>query len=163
MIQVAPDVSRQRMNKIAQASPRTSPAPLSDAVPAAVTWPPYTGNTDWMALANPLKLVMAVDGSTIRMPMTGRAYSSTLATPERVMANGTSRCGLVISSPALFGSSKPANAPAVGSHLPALNDMMAATIEDQTNSRATMYHTAVDRLLPLLKKTSTAPMQEIVS
>jgi hypothetical protein len=40
MIHVAPDVSRHTMNKMAEASPRTRPAPLSVAVPAAVTWPP---------------------------------------------------------------------------------------------------------------------------
>ena len=60
-----------------------------------------------MALTNPLKLVMALLGSTIRMPMTGSAYNSTLPTVERRMANGTSRCGFVISSPAALGSSKP--------------------------------------------------------
>ena len=60
MIQVAPDVSRHRMNKMAQASPRTRPAPLRVAAPLAVTWPPYTVKTVWMALTNPLKLVMAL-------------------------------------------------------------------------------------------------------
>jgi hypothetical protein len=60
-----------------------------------------------MALMNPLKLVMAADGSTIRMPRTGRAYSTKLPMAERAMANGTSRCGLIISCPALLGSSKP--------------------------------------------------------
>ena len=61
------------MNSRAQPSPRTRPAPVSVAVPLAATWPPYTVNTDWMALTNPLKLVIAVDGSTIRMPITGSA------------------------------------------------------------------------------------------
>ena len=107
MIQVAPEVSRHKMNSRAHPSPRIRPAPLRVAVPSAATWPPYTVKTDWMALTNPLKLVMAVDGSTIKMPSTGSAYRMTLATPERAMANGTSRCGLVISSPALLGSSKP--------------------------------------------------------
>jgi hypothetical protein len=60
-----------------------------------------------MALVNPLKLVIADVGSTTRMPRTGMPYSSTLAMAERAMANGTSRCGLVISSPALLGSSNP--------------------------------------------------------
>ena len=60
-----------------------------------------------MALMNPLKFVTALDGSTIRIPITGSAYRTTLATAERAMPNGTSRCGLVISSPALLGSSKP--------------------------------------------------------
>jgi len=58
---------------------------------------------------------------------------------------------------------KRAKAPAVGSHLPTLNDMMAATIEAQTNASATMYQTGVGRLRPWLKNTSTAPMQEMVS
>jgi hypothetical protein len=60
-----------------------------------------------MALTNPLKLVTALDGSTTRMPITGRAYSRTLRIAERAMPNGTSRRGLIISSPALFGSSNP--------------------------------------------------------
>jgi hypothetical protein len=60
-----------------------------------------------MALTNPLKLLIADDGSAIRMPMTGSEYSSTLPAAERAMANGTSRCGLTISSPALLGSSNP--------------------------------------------------------
>ena len=64
-------------------------------------------NTSWIALTNPLKLVMALDGSTTRMPITGSAYSRTLRTVERAMPNGTSRRGLIISSPALFGSSNP--------------------------------------------------------
>src|SRR5450755_1003369 len=58
---------------------------------------------------------------------------------------------------------KRAKAPAVGSHLPELNDMMAATIEIHTNSSATMYQATVGRLRPWLKNTSTAPMQEMVS
>ena len=107
MIQVAPEVIRQMMNSRAQASPRMRPAPDKVAVPLAPTWPPYTVKTVWMALMNPLKFVIALVGRTTRMPSTGTAYSTTLATPERMMANGTSRCGLVISSPALFGSSKP--------------------------------------------------------
>ena len=72
-----------------------------------MTCPPYTVKTSWMALTNPLKLVMALVGRTIRMPITGSAYSTTLATAERAIPNGTSRCGLVISSPALLGSSNP--------------------------------------------------------
>src|ERR1700691_2202937 len=58
---------------------------------------------------------------------------------------------------------KRANAPAVGSHLPALNDRMAATIESQTNTSATMNQAAVGSVLPSLKKTCTAPMHEMVS
>ena len=95
------------MNRIAQASPRNSPAPLRVALPFGLTCPPYTVKTSWIALTNPLKLVMALDGRTIRMPITGRAYSTTLATAERAIPNGTSRCGFVISYPALLGSSKP--------------------------------------------------------
>src|ERR1700691_1304090 len=56
-----------------------------------------------------------------------------------------------------------ANAPAVGSHLPTRNDVMAATIVIQTNTSDTMYETPVGRLAPWLKKTSIAPMHEIVS
>ncbi len=95
------------MNRIAHASPSTRPPPLSVALPFALTCPPYTLKTSWIALTNPLKFVMALDGRTIRMPITGRAYSTTLATAERAIPNGTSRCGFVISSPALLGSSNP--------------------------------------------------------
>src|SRR5277367_6704872 len=56
-----------------------------------------------------------------------------------------------------------AMAPAVGSHLPTLKDVMAATIESQTNVSAMTYHTAVGTLAPWLKNTSTAAMQEMVS
>ena len=39
-LNLPPDVMRQRMNKIAHASPRTRPAPLSVAAPSAETCPP---------------------------------------------------------------------------------------------------------------------------
>ena len=52
---------------MAQASPRARPAPLKVAVPLAATWPPDTVKTVWIALTNPLKLVMALAGRTIRM------------------------------------------------------------------------------------------------
>ena len=51
----------------------------------------------------------------------------------------------------------------MGSHLPTLNDMIAATIEIHTNASATMYQATVGRDEPWWKNTSTAPMQEIVS
>src|SRR6185437_7780062 len=73
MIQVAAEVTRHRMNSRTLKSPRTRPAPDSVAVPSAATCPPYTVKTDWMALMNPLKLVLAVVGRTIRMPITGSA------------------------------------------------------------------------------------------
>ena len=41
-----------------------------------------------------------------------------------------------------------AMAPAVGTHLPTLNDVMAATIDVQTKTSATMYHTTVGSALP---------------
>ncbi len=63
--------------------------------------------TCWIALTKPLKLVIEAGGSTSRMPITGSAYSTTEPMVDRAMANGTSRCGLVISSPALLGSSNP--------------------------------------------------------
>ena len=47
--------------------------------------------------------------------------------------------------------------------MPTLNEVMAATIEVQTNTSATMYQTAVGSALPLLKNTSMAPMQLIAS
>ncbi len=50
-----------------------SPAPDRVAVPLAPTWPPYTVKTCWMALTNPLKLVIALVGRTSRMPSTGTA------------------------------------------------------------------------------------------
>src|SRR5512142_563767 len=56
-----------------------------------------------------------------------------------------------------------AYAPAVGSHLPTLNEVIAATIEVQMNTSATMYQTTVGSALPLLKNTSMAPMQLIAS
>ena len=107
MIQVAPEVTRQAMNKMPHASPRTRPAPVSDAVPSLAIEPPYTVNTSWMAETKPLKLEIADDGSAMRIPMTGRLYRMTEPIADRKIANGTSRCGLIISSPALFGSSKP--------------------------------------------------------
>ena len=56
-----------------------------------------------------------------------------------------------------------AKAPAVGSHLALLNDMMAARIDSQTNARAMMNHTGVDTFAPWLKNTWTAAMQVMVS
>ncbi len=56
-----------------------------------------------------------------------------------------------------------AKAPAVGSHLALLNDMMAARIDSQTNARAMMNHTGVDTFAPWLKNTWTAAMQLMVS
>src|ERR1700730_3055252 len=56
-----------------------------------------------------------------------------------------------------------AKAPAVGSHLPTLKDVMAATIDSQTNASAMRYHTGVDTVAPWLKNTSTAAMQLMVS
>jgi hypothetical protein len=41
-----------------------------------------------------------------------------------------------------------ANAPAVGSHLPTRNDVMAATIVTQTKMSDTMYEAAVGRVAP---------------
>ena len=46
---------------------------MSVAAPLAATCPPYTVKTLWMALTNPLKLVIALAGSTSRMPSTGSA------------------------------------------------------------------------------------------
>jgi hypothetical protein len=60
-------------------------------------------------------------------------------------------------------SRKRANAPAVGSHFPTLKDRMAATIDSQTNSSATMNHATAGSVFPWSKKTWTAPMQEMVS
>jgi hypothetical protein len=43
--------------------------------------------TSWIALTNPLKLLIAEAGSATRMPMTGSAYSRTLPTVERANAD----------------------------------------------------------------------------
>ena len=53
-------------------------------------------------------------------------------------------------------------APAVGSHLPTLNEVMAAMMDSHTNASAMMNQTGVATLAPWLKNTSTAPMQLIV-
>ena len=52
-----------------------------------------------------------------------------------------------------------AKAPAVGSHLALLNDMMAARIDSQTNARAMMNHTGVDTFAPWLKNTKASLVQ----
>src|ERR1700734_2286988 len=56
-----------------------------------------------------------------------------------------------------------AKAPAVGSHLARLNDMMAARIDSQTNARAMMNHTGVNTCEPGLKNPGTAARQLMVS
>src|SRR5260370_1056405 len=59
---VGRQLERPRRDLVAQAQPRTSPAPDKVAAPLAATWPPYTVKTVWMALMNPLKLVIALVG-----------------------------------------------------------------------------------------------------
>src|SRR5580658_5063179 len=60
-------------------------------------------------------------------------------------------------------TTKRAKAPAVGSHLPTLKEVIAATIDTQTKTSAMTNHTAVDTLAPWLKNTSTAVIQVMVS
>src|ERR1700743_3806794 len=56
-----------------------------------------------------------------------------------------------------------ANAPAVGSHLPLLSDMIAASTAVQMNTSVITKNQGVEKSLPLLKNTSMAVMQENAS
>ena len=64
-------------------------------------------NTSFIASTKPLKLVTADGRQHDEDAEHRQRVQEDAADRERAIANGTSRLGLVISSPALLGSSKP--------------------------------------------------------